>query len=74
MSNIVLWQSENGDLIPASAKTPSQISNYALQLSTKDKRQIVSAFESGHFEMGINYLWGKTTTALKKELSAVGIS
>lgn len=74
MSNVILWQPENGDLIPVSVKTPSQISEYALQLSLKDKRQIVSAFESGHFEMGINYLWGKTTTALKKELSAVGIS
>lgn len=73
MSNIVLWQPENGGLIPASAKTPAEISDYAKQLSDKDKRQIVSAFESGHFEMGINYLWGKTATALKKELSTVGV-
>lgn len=73
MSNIVLWQPESGELIPASAKTPSEISSYAAQLSLRDKRQIVAAFESGHFEMGINYLWGKTVTALKKELSAVGV-
>ncbi|MBN2897481.1 MAG: hypothetical protein JXO44_01805 [Clostridia bacterium] len=73
MSNIVLWQPESGELIPASAKTPSEISNYAAQLSVRDKKQIVSAFEAGHFEMGINFLWGKTSTALKKELSAVGI-
>lgn len=73
MNNIVLWQPDSGELIPASAKTPSDISNYAAQLSIRDKRQIISAFEAGHFEMGINYLWGKTTTALKKELSAVGI-
>lgn len=73
MSEIVLWQPESGELIPASAKTPSEISNYAAQLSIRDKKQIVSAFESGHFEMGINYLWGKTSTALKKELSAVGV-
>lgn len=73
MSNIVLWQPESGELIPASAKTPSEISNYAAQLSIRDKKQIVAAFESGHFEMGINYLWGKTVTALKKELSTVGV-
>lgn len=73
MSNIVLWQPESGELIPASAKTPSEISSYAAQLSVRDKKQIVAAFESGHFEMGINYLWGKTVTALKKELSAVGV-
>ncbi|MAD76741.1 MAG: hypothetical protein CML20_18465 [Rheinheimera sp.] len=73
MNNIVLWQPESGELIPASAKTPSEISSYAAQLSIRDKKQIVAAFESGHFEMGINYLWGKTVTALKKELSAVGV-
>ena len=69
----MLWQPESGELIPASAKTPSEISSYAAQLSVRDKKQIVAAFESGHFEMGINYLWGKTVTALKKELSAVGV-
>lgn len=73
MSNIVLWQPERGELIPASAQTPSAISRYAAQLSNRDKKQIVSAFESGHFEIAINYLWAKTSTALKKELSAVGV-
>lgn len=73
MNNIILWQPENGELIPASAKTPAEISSYAAQLSIKDKKQIVSAFESGHFEMAINFLWGKTVTALKKELAAVGV-
>lgn len=73
MNNIVLWQPESGELIPASAKTAAQISQYAAQLSIRDKTQIVSAFESGHFEMAMNYLWGKTVTALKKELSGVGV-
>ena len=73
MTDIILWQPESGELIPASAKTPAEISKYAAQLSVRDKKQIISAFDSGHFEMAINYLWGKTVTALKKELSAVGV-
>lgn len=73
-NNIVLWQPENGKLIPSSAKTPTTITKYAVQLSIKDKKQIVSAYESGHFEMAVTYLWGKTVTALKKELSTVGVS
>ena len=73
MTEIILWQPESGELIPKSAKTPAEISKYAAQLSVRDKKQIISAFDSGHFEMGINYLWGKTVTALKKELSAVGV-
>lgn len=73
-NDITLWQPENGQLIPSGAKTPSTITNYAVQLSNKDKKQIVSAYESGHYEMAVTYLWGKTVTALKKELSTVGVS
>lgn len=74
MSNeLALWQPDSGQLIPKEARTPGQIATYAAQLSVRDKNQIVSAFEAGHFEMGMNYLWGKTVNALKKELSTVGI-
>jgi hypothetical protein len=74
MSNeLALWQPDSGQLIPKEAKTPKQIATYAAQLSVKDKNQIVAAFDAGHFEMGMNYLWGKTVTALKKELSTVGV-
>lgn len=73
MSDIVLWQPDHIETLPATAKTPHEISTYAAQLSVRDKKQIVSAFESGHFEMALNYLWGKTLTALKKELATVGV-
>jgi hypothetical protein len=72
-TELALWQPDSGQLIPQAAKTPIQIAAYAAQLSVKDKNQIVSAFDSGHFEMGMTYLWGKTVTALKKELSTVGV-
>ncbi|MBZ0330747.1 hypothetical protein KZO25_10525 [Halomonas sp. ANAO-440] len=74
MTDIVLWQKETSEILPATAKTPLEISSYAAQLSNKDRKQIVSAFESNHFEMAVSYLWGKTITALKKELSTVGIT
>ena len=35
--------------------------------------QIVSAFEAEHYEIALNYLWGKTISALKKELATVGV-
>ena len=72
MDNMTVWQQENGTL-PAEAKSPVQISDYALQLSKKDKAQLVAAFESQHYEMAVSYLWGKTITALKKELATVGV-
>jgi len=72
--NIVLWQPESGELIPFTARSAAAITEYAAQLGVRDKQQIVSAFRSGHFEMAVTYLWGKTVTALKKELSTVGVS
>jgi len=71
--DLVLWEPESGKLIPRSAKTPVAVSNYAVQLSKRDRRQIVGAFDAGHYEMAINYLWSKTSTALKRELSVVGV-
>lgn len=73
MTDIVLWEPESGKLIPSTAKTAVAISGYAVQLSDKDKRQIVGAFDSGHYEIAISYLWSKTANALKKELSVVGV-
>ena len=73
MSEIISWQPDNFDSLPTKAKTPTEISGYALQLSVRDKKQIVSAFEAEHYEMAMSYLWGKTINALKKELSAVGV-
>ncbi len=73
MSKLTLWQPENGELLPAEAKTPREITQFAAQLTARDQRQIISAFDAGHFEMGVNYLWGKTLNSLKKELSTVGV-
>lgn len=73
MSNIALWQPTSSEIVPTGAKTASEIAQYAQQLGSKDKSQIIAAFESGHYEMGVNYLWGRTINALKKELSTVGV-
>ena len=74
MTTIALWQPAANELVPATAETPLAITEYALQLAKKDKIQIVAAFDSGHFEMGVSYLWGRTINALKKELANVGVS
>lgn len=73
-TNLTLWQPDSGELIPKSAKTPAAIAQYAEQLSSKDKKQIVAAFEGEFYEMGLNFLWSRTTFALKRELASVGIT
>lgn len=73
MTTIALWQPAANELVPATANNALTITEYALQLGKKEKNQIVAAFDSGHFEMGVTYLWGRTINALKKELSNVGV-
>lgn len=73
MSDIMIWSQDSNDILPVTAKSPADISGHAAQLAQKDRKQIVAAFESRHYEMGLNFLWSKTITALKKELSTVGV-
>jgi hypothetical protein len=73
MNEVIVWEPNNKNLIPRSANTPQIISEYAVQLGKRDKKQILAAFDAQHYEIAINYLWGKTIMALKKELSTVGV-
>lgn len=74
MSNgMVLWQPEDVGQNLVQVVEPKEIAEHAIQLNTRDRRQIVSAFNSGHYEMGLHFLWLKTISALKRELENVGI-
>lgn len=68
-----LWQPEEIKIASADAKSATSLLPYALQLSDKDKKQISKAYNSDSFEMGLNYLWQKTLSVLKKQLATVGI-
>ena len=72
-NKMALWRPEGRVQLPAVAKTPQAIVGYAEQLSRANKRQIVAAFESTHYEMGLSFLWLRTVAALKRELETVGI-
>ena len=74
MSNaLTLWQPERQALVPKNARTAKAIAKCAAQLSDRDQMQIISAFKAEHFEMGLNFLWLRTVTALKRELATVGL-
>lgn len=72
-NRLALWQPDPETTLPASARTPDDIVGHAAQLSGSSQRQIVSAFEGGHYEMGLSFLWTKTVTSLKQELATVGV-
>ncbi|HEU4390193.1 MAG TPA: hypothetical protein VFV34_20495 [Blastocatellia bacterium] len=73
MSDIVLWNPSEAVMIPPTATTFEAIASYALQLSKREINQIVDAMKAGNYEMGALFLWQKTMTGLKKQLSFLGM-
>ncbi len=50
-----------------------QNAQYAHQLTTREKKQIVEALDTGNYEMGALFLWQKTMTGLKEQLGSLGM-
>ena len=50
-NGLTLWKPQSELPLPNEAIRPKEIVVYASQLNEKDKRQIVSAFDSGHYEI-----------------------
>lgn len=71
--SVALWTSDDKQVLPATATTPTKIVGYATQLSLKDRNQIVSGFKAGSYEMTMNYVWTKAMSALKRDLAKVGM-
>ena len=72
-SKIVLWSPKKGVKLPSSLTTASEIAPHAKQLTKRELNQLVTAFESGNFEMGSLFLWSKTMAGLKKQLASLGM-
>jgi hypothetical protein len=69
---LILWEPVELEVIPPSATTALQIASVAIQLSAKDRNQIIHALDHGLYEMGVNHLWIKSMSALKRELGSLG--
>lgn len=72
-SELALWEPVLPDKIPASASSASEITKYARQLSSRDIRAIVSAFEHEDYEMMAGFVWQKSLAALKKQVAGLGM-
>ena len=72
-TNLTLWNEPEKDILPAKVSSPTEIANYAKQLSVRERNQIVQNFQAGHFEVAVNYVWSKGMAALKRELATLGM-
>jgi hypothetical protein len=72
-SDVDLWSPRNGALVPKNATTPEQITQYAKQLSSRERSQVIAAFSAGNYEMGSVFLWSRAMAGLKKQLAMLGM-
>ncbi|SDV48027.1 hypothetical protein [Chitinasiproducens palmae] len=74
MNAIVAWKEPQGTVVPRSADNAVVIAGVAKNLSTRDQKQIVAAFESESFEMMAGFVLNKALSQLKRALASMGMT
>lgn len=73
-TELVVWQNHAIPAIPKKVSKIEDLVTYGVQLQLKDRKQIISAFNSEAYEMVSTYTWTKAITSLKNQLSKMGVS
>lgn len=75
MSNsVVIWKEPSSALVPKDAADAMTIAAVAKNLSARDQKQIVNAFQSESFEMMAGFILNKALSQLKRALSLLGMA
>lgn len=75
MSNsIAVWKEPLGTIVPKTAAQAYEIANVAVNLSSRDQRQIITAFDSNSFEMLAGFVLNKALSQLKRALASLGMA
>ena len=70
---VAVWTEPTGAVVPKSATTALEIAQVAKALTTRDQRQIVTAFKSEAFEMMAGFVLNKALSQLKRKLASLGM-
>jgi hypothetical protein len=73
MNKIQVWNSNKGLSLPSSIKTPEEVIVYAKNLSLKQQKQIVEAFNIEAYDMAAEYAWKKAMVKLKESIDSLGM-
>ncbi len=71
--DIILWTPNLPVNIPNSVREPVEIIQYAKQLTNRDVKQIVQAFNAESYEMVSTFVLTKAMAILKKQLAELGM-
>jgi hypothetical protein len=74
MNTIVVWKEPQGTVVPKSADSALTIASVAKNLSSRDQKQIISAFQSESFEMMAGFVLNKALSQLKRALASMGMT
>lgn len=72
-NTVAVWTEPTGTVVPKSATTALDIAQAARALSTRDQRQIVTAFQSEAYEMMAGFVLNKALSQLKRQLASLGM-
>jgi len=73
-NSIAVWKEPIGTIVPKTAENAAQIANVAVNLSSRDQKQIITAFESASFEMLAGFVLNKALSQLKRALASLGMA
>jgi hypothetical protein len=73
-NSVVVWKEPVGTVVPKGANTALEIAKVAQNLSTRDQKQIVTAFQSESYEMMAGFILNKALSQKKRALSSLGMA
>ncbi|MFR0654299.1 hypothetical protein SB719_06805 [Pantoea sp. SIMBA_079] len=73
-NSVVVWREPTGSVVPKTASTASDIAGVANNLSSRDQKQIVTAFQSDSYEMMAGFVLNKALSQLKRALASLGMA
>jgi hypothetical protein len=74
MNTMIIWKEPQGTVVPKSADSALAIAGVAKNLSSRDQKQIISAFQSESFEMMAGFVLNKSLSQLKRALASMGMT
>jgi hypothetical protein len=72
-TEVELWVAPSPPAVPDTLSDPAKIASSALQLRDRERRQIVTNFAAGNFELASAFVWMRTMALLKKQLASLGM-
>ncbi|KJR42977.1 hypothetical protein MCHI_001118 [Candidatus Magnetoovum chiemensis] len=72
-NSIALLESKSASIIPVDEGNPAKMIHYSKQLNKRDVEQIQIALNNKSYEMACVFLWQKSLTLIKRQLSQLGV-